>query len=624
MSFKNTLTFLAAIPLCLGGAFVAADWIEDRTGEVIEEALIESGHDWSEVITDGLLVTLSGIAPNEAARFQAVSLAGQSVDSDRIINRMDVRPTQEYEAPEFSVEMLRNDNGISLIGLVPGRSNREDIVAALQGVEDVAQVTDLLESAEYEQPEGWQAAVNFATEALRELPQSKVSAKPGGVAISAISTSVEDKSRIETFLRRRVPSGIALAMDITAPRPVISPFTLRYSMTAQTSSFDACSADTDATAQQILSAARAVGYEGSDTCDIGLGMPSPHWGKAVETALKGLRNIGGGTLTISDADVTLVALDATPQSVFDRVVGDLDAQLPDVFSLHAILPEQVVVDGTGDKDEFVEFVATRSPEGLVQLRGRLPDDEIEKIVGAYARATFGSEAVYLATRDDEDLPPDWPVRVLAALEALGLLENGSVVVQPDYVEVRGISGSKDTPSVISRLLGDKLGEAANFDLNIRYDELLDPVLNIPTPEECIGRINAILAANKIEFEPSSAELTDVANDTMDQIAAELLNCRRTRIEIGGHTDSQGRESMNLNLSQQRADAILAALMDRRILTRNITAKGYGETQPIADNDTEEGRDINRRIEFKLLTDEGNQTTDEAQAPEADSSETASE
>ena len=95
------------------------------------------------------------------------------------------------------------------------------------------------------------------------------------------------------------------------------------------------------------------------------------------------------------------------------------------------------------------------------------------------------------------------------------------------------------------------------------------------------------------------------------------------MEIGGHTDSQGREIMNEELSQQRADSVLAALMERRIRTRNITAKGYGETVPIADNDTEEGREANRRIEFKLLTDaqlansDGEPTTpneDEAATP----------
>jgi OOP family OmpA-OmpF porin len=72
------------------------------------------------------------------------------------------------------------------------------------------------------------------------------------------------------------------------------------------------------------------------------------------------------------------------------------------------------------------------------------------------------------------------------------------------------------------------------------------------------------------------------------------------LEIGGHTDSQGREQMNLNLSQARANAVLFELQRRRILTKNIVAKGYGETRPIASNDTEQGREQNRRIEFKQI------------------------
>ncbi len=75
------------------------------------------------------------------------------------------------------------------------------------------------------------------------------------------------------------------------------------------------------------------------------------------------------------------------------------------------------------------------------------------------------------------------------------------------------------------------------------------------------------------------------------------------MEIAGHTDSQGREEMNLALSRSRADAVLAALMARRVLTSSLTAKGYGEAEPIADNATEEGREANRRIEFRLRTPE---------------------
>ena len=78
-------------------------------------------------------------------------------------------------------------------------------------------------------------------------------------------------------------------------------------------------------------------------------------------------------------------------------------------------------------------------------------------------------------------------------------------------------------------------------------------------------------------------------------------CLEAPIEIGGHTDSQGREEMNLNLSKARAEAVLTALRGARVKLKSLTAEGYGETQPIADNSTEEGREANRRIEFRLLT-----------------------
>ena len=87
---------------------------------------------------------------------------------------------------------------------------------------------------------------------------------------------------------------------------------------------------------------------------------------------------------------------------------------------------------------------------------------------------------------------------------------------------------------------------------------------------------------------------------MDDIAAILKRCGDLPLEIQGHTDSQGRESMNLELSQSRADSVLNELRARRVLTGSFRAKGFGEANPIADNKSEDGREENRRIEFKLI------------------------
>ncbi|NNK78870.1 MAG: BON domain-containing protein, partial [Litoreibacter sp.] len=228
MSLKILFAYLAAAILCVCGAYVSVEWVEQRSAESVQSTLIDEGFEWAEVATDGLLVSLSGQAPDEATRFRAVSIVGQTIDPDRIVDQMAVRRVKEFEAPEFSVEMLRNGDGISLIGLIPAETGREKITSRIAGLSDVKAVTDLLETADYTKTNGWDAAIAFATEVIRELPRSKVSAEPGLVRVTAISDSPEDKRRIEQLLKSQTPSGLTLEMNISAPRSVITPFTLRY------------------------------------------------------------------------------------------------------------------------------------------------------------------------------------------------------------------------------------------------------------------------------------------------------------------------------------------------------------------------------------------------------------
>ena len=614
MKLKNLLALCVGAAFCVGAATFAAHWIEARSADVVRAKLNSGNHEWAELSTDGLRVILGGTAPDEATRFRVVTTVGRVVDPDRIVDLMEVAARSEIAPPRFSVEILRNADGVSLIGLIPSTTDRDDLSAQIDALENTPEVTDMLESSTFPTPDGWNDALEYAMGSLARLPRSKISVTADIVEITAISDSPAEKRRIEADLARRKPDNIRLVMNISSPRPVITPFTLRLTLNDGVAQFDACSAGTSEGRAKIIEAAISAGLSGKPDCAIGLGIPSPTWPDAVVTSIKGLQALGGGSLTMSDADISLVALDTTNQATFDRVIGDVEAQLPDLFSLHAALPEKVAVDGTGEKEESIEFTATRSPEGSVQLRGRLANDAEKTIIGSYARAQFGSNSVYLATRNDGDLPATWSVRVLAALEALAELESGSAIVQPDYLEVRGVTGSKDADDEISRLLGDKLGDGANFELAVRYDELLDETLDIPTPEECVLRINKILLASKIVFEPSSSEITATAGNTVDRIGTIVALCDRVRMEIGAHSDSQGRESLNLELSQARARAVMQALIERRISTRALTAKGYGESAPVADNNTEEGREINRRIEFKLLTDARTAATEETEFP----------
>lgn len=590
-----TMTFVAAAVVSLVAANFSVKLIEETSEIGVRDALDDQGMTWAEVQANGLQVTLAGVAPTEAVRFRALTTAGSIVDAARVIDDMEVEAQAAIAPPRFSAEVLRNDSGVSIIGLIPTSTDRDAAIARFARMSGTNEVADLLERADYPAPPGWEEALGFAITAIAELPRAKASIEAGRVSITAIADSPEAKAEMETKLRRAAPPSLKLVLDIAAPRPVITPFTLRFQLGEDGARFDACSADTDAARARILAAGERAGAAANSRCTVGLGVPSPNWSEAVLQGIDAVKRLEGGSVTLADADMTLIAQPGIDQALFDRIVGELETSLPDVFALNAKLPKVEDPDAGPP-----EFTATLSPEGQVQLRGRVSNDALRDLADSYAKARFGSEKVYMAARIDEDLPDTWGPRVLTGLEALSGLSNGAITVTPDTLSVTGNTGNPDASTEIASLLSDKLGEGAEYDINVIYQEKLDPVLGLPTPDECEAEIAQVVKVSKINFEPGSATIDASALGTMDDIAEILKRCGDLPLEIQGYTDSQGRESMNLALSQSRAESVLNELRARRVLTGSFDAKGYGEENPVADNKTEEGREANRRIEFRLM------------------------
>lgn len=597
--------FTIAAALSVVTATISVRAIEARSEQAVRRALSLEGQSWVNVRADGMLLHLTGMAETEALRFRALSVAGTVVDASHVIDEMEVRPAEEIRAPDFSVEILRNDDGISLIGLIPASEDREAVVNQISELSG-GDVSDMLETANYPTPNGWDDALAFGLDALRSLPRSKISIMPNSVTVTAITESANEKTRLERNLTRRAPDGMELALNLSAPRPVITPFTLRFLINEEGARFDACSADTPAARDRILAAAKSAGAAENSLCTIGLGVPSPRWSSAVVSGIEALAALGEGSVTFSDADISLIAADSVSQENFDRVIGELEGTLPDVFSLTSVLTEKPD-ETTGGPPQFT---ARLDEDGRLEMRGRLTDAAVRNVVESFAIAQFGTGQVYDATRVDEKLPNGWPVRVLAALEALAHLAKGAIIVEPDFVQVSGTTGNPEANAEIARILAEKLREGAKFEISVQYEERLDPVLGLPTPEDCITDLNAILAVSKITFAPGSADIGGESLATLDALADAMKECSEVRMEIGAHSDSQGREEMNLSLSQARADSVLNGLLARRVLTSNLTAVGYGESQPIADNDTEEGREANRRIEFTLILPESDTDSSE--------------
>jgi OOP family OmpA-OmpF porin len=583
---------------CGGAAWLLASEIERRSVADVEVALLERDADFATARADGLQLVLTGTAPDEAARFRAVTAAGTAVDPARVIDAMRVVPREGISPPRVSLQILRNDAGVSLIGLVP-EGIGEELARRARGM---GPLSDMVESSRPPAPEGWDEALGFALDALEALPRSKIGVEAGRVEITAVAETDEERRRLEARISRDRPEGVALSLDIAGPRPVFAPFALRFVDEDGRVRFEGCAADSEAARQAIVTAAAAAGLTGKAECLIGLGVPTPRWGEAVAAGIGAVAKLGGGRLAFSDTDVTLRALPGTDRARFEAVATELERTLPEVFTLQAVPPAEAAADGEVASAR-PELVATRSPEGEVRVRGHLGAEMQEAAAVSYGRALFGVDRTLVSGRPHDDLPDGWSTRVLAGLEALSHLHSGAVTVTPDAIEVTGRTGTQEAEAVLAGLLARRLGADVGAAIDVTYQEELDPLLGIPTPEECVDRLNGVLELEKITFAPGKAVIEEGASDLMGDLAAQLRECRRSVFEVEGHTDSQGRETMNLELSQARADAVRTALIGRGVPPEQVVAEGYGESRPIADNDTAEGREANRRISFSLLDED---------------------
>ncbi len=118
-----------------------------------------------------------------------------------------------------------------------------------------------------------------------------------------------------------------------------------------------------------------------------------------------------------------------------------------------------------------------------------------------------------------------------------------------------------------------------------------------TVASCQTGVNTVIASKKINFGSGNAVITEFSKPTVDAVAAAVKDCAGTSIEIGGHTDQMGDDASNQKLSEARANAVVAALVERGVPKERLTAKGYGETKLLDTATSREALANNRRIEF---------------------------
>lgn len=139
------------------------------------------------------------------------------------------------------------------------------------------------------------------------------------------------------------------------------------------------------------------------------------------------------------------------------------------------------------------------------------------------------------------------------------------------------------------------GEEGNYQLTISEREGMKQDVAVSEMVDKLAKDGFL--ALYVNFDTGKATIKPDSESTLDSAAAALKAAADLKIEVGGHTDNVGTPEANLKLSQDRAQSVMAALVKRGIAATRLTAKGYGQTSPVADNRTDEGRAKNRRVEL---------------------------
>ena len=194
-------------------------------------------------------------------------------------------------------------------------------------------------------------------------------------------------------------------------------------------------------------------------------------------------------------------------------------------------------------------------------------------------------------------------------------EQGAVIGTAAGAAVGAVIGKRAGNTAVGAILGAAVGGAAGAYIGNYMDKQAEEIerdLEGATVER-VGEGIKITFDSGILFDVDKSTLRPEAQTNLEKLAVILNKYSDTDVLIEGHTDETGPEEYNLDLSDRRAQSVAGYLTTNDVLATRFTIMGYGETQPIADNSTAEGRQANRRVELAIMANEKLKKVAEQQA-----------
>ena len=282
------------------------------------------------------------------------------------------------------------------------------------------------------------------------------------------------------------------------------------------------------------------------------------------------------------------------------------------------------------------WIAERQIDAIA-IAGYAPSEDARQEIFRLVREIFPGVEVSGTLDIAGGAPPedDWLIAASTSLHALARLEDGAIEANGAKFVLSGAASSSERAEVLRGLMASMPnGMMGVAEINVRSPDApraeateeaktqvgdaatlaADPVSTAASAapdaaiaaqaatDACRSSLREKIDEHSIGFSLESANLTNISRTHLATLADMMVTCPQFSFEITGHTDTTGGNFSNRRLSQRRADAVVAFLVERGVPARRFAARGVGSTEPIADNATREGRRRNRRIDMDLIFD----------------------
>ena len=538
-------------------------------------------------LTDSTLV-VHGVARNARAYAAADAALRDGVPPAIKLGPVDIQPAR---ADPFVWSANYDGSSVVLAGYVPNDVVRESLIAAVKATLADVPVDDRMTIASGDPP-GFEDAATFAITALDRLRRGGVTLDGLRLDVAGEAKSVDDYEAALNSLEGSLPDGMQV-VDTEITPAAVSPYFWKAERAdgrvALTGYVPSPKARAEVTA---LAKALFAGDALDQHVRVAAGEPRMDWLGGIKFALGQLARLSHGSVELGDKTYAIEG-EAVSSDAFQALTGVTGRTLPASLTLKQadIVPPHV---------SPYRFAAVRQGTGIV-LSGNVASPNAHQQILDAVRRKFGAATVDDRLTFASGAPDGFAAASEAVVQALSRLSGGQAAIVDGAVSV---SGYTYYPAAVDMIAGElKSGLPDGF--KIATDAIASRQDDQPvTADQCRDLMQAVLKVGGIGFDGGKSALTEDSEGILDRASAVIARCPEAEVEVGAHSDSDGSAAKNRALTQTRADSILEYLVAAGVKRERLTAVGYGESKPIADNTTAAGKAANRRIEFTFTEPAG--------------------